>query len=151
MTAYRIPWMSIAVVLACVFALGIRNQVQAQSRNHKATRQIMVPAEDRFLPYATTIHVGDTVKFTNNDSDDHTVVSDDAYTSAGHRGLNMLLPAGQSISLTFNRAGIFTFYCRFHAMLDATNQPIAPGPFGGIQDPNGNFGTPMAGTVTVLP
>ena len=30
-------------------------------------------------------------------------------------------------------------------------QPIAPGPDGGIQDTNGNYGTPMSGVVTVLP
>ncbi len=33
----------------------------------------------------------------------------------------------------------------------ADSQPIAPGPFGGIQDSNGNFGTPMNGVVTVVP
>jgi hypothetical protein len=40
-------------------------------------------------------------------------------------------------------------YCRFHAHLDANNQPVAPGPDGGIQDPNGNFGTAMMGVITV--
>jgi hypothetical protein len=35
-------------------------------------------------------------------------------------------------------------------MLDADNQPKAPGPDGGIQDSNGNFGTPMNGVITVL-
>jgi hypothetical protein len=43
------------------------------------------------------------------------------------------------------------YYCRFHAQLDAFNQPIAPGPDGGVQDANGNFGTPMSGVITVLP
>ena len=35
-------------------------------------------------------------------------------------------------------------------MLDESNQPKAPGPDGGIQDQNGNFGTPMAGVITVV-
>jgi len=35
-------------------------------------------------------------------------------------------------------------------MLDSFNQPKAPGPDGGIQDPNGNFGTPMNGVITVV-
>jgi hypothetical protein len=35
-------------------------------------------------------------------------------------------------------------------MLDPDNQPIAPGPDGGIQDSNGNFGTPMSGVITVV-
>jgi hypothetical protein len=60
-------------------------------------------------------------------------------------------PAVSAQSLKFNHPGTFVYYCRFHAKLDAFNQPIAPGPDGGIQDANGNFGTPMTGVVTVLP
>lgn len=60
------------------------------------------------------------------------------------RGINLLLKAnGGTVSLKFNHPGVFPFYCRFHAMLDADNQSKAPGPDGGIQDQNGNFGTPM--------
>ena len=32
---------------------------------------------------------------------------------------------------------------------NSLNQPAAPGPDGGIQDANGNFGTPMMEIVTV--
>jgi hypothetical protein len=32
---------------------------------------------------------------------------------------------------------------------DAAQQPVAPGPDGGIEDPPGNFGTPMMGVITV--
>ena len=35
-------------------------------------------------------------------------------------------------------------------MPDSDNQPLAPGPDGGIQDSNGNFGTPMSGVITVV-
>jgi plastocyanin len=34
-----------------------------------------MPEEDRFTPFALTIHAGDTVQWVNNDTDDHTVVS----------------------------------------------------------------------------
>ena len=54
------------------------------------------------------------------------------------------------ITLKFSHPGVFVYYCRFHSHLDADNQPAAPGPKGGIQDANGNFGTPMSGTVTVV-
>jgi hypothetical protein len=92
------------------------------------------------------------VQWVNNDSDDHTVVSDDAFNSAGHQGFNHILSAnGGTLRLTFAHPGTFVYYCRFHAQLDASNQPVAPGPDGGIQDPNGNFGTPMSGVITVLP
>jgi len=119
--------------------------------SESTVRQIIVPDEAGFTPFAITIRVGQRVQWINNDTDDHTVVSDDAFNTAGHRGINVLLPAnGGTFTLTFKHPGTFPFYCRFHAMLDADNQPIAPGPKGGIQNPNGNFGTPMNGVITVL-
>jgi hypothetical protein len=112
---------------------------------------VIVPPEDRFKPFAVTVRVGQTVKFVNNDEDDHTVVSDDVFNTAGHFGTDVLLPAnGGSFMLKFRHPGVWVYYCRFHAQLDDSHQPIAPGPDGGIQDPNGNFGTPMAGVITVV-
>jgi plastocyanin len=115
-------------------------------------QQVIVPLEDRFSPFSITIHVGTSVQWINNDEDDHTIVSDDVFTTAGHKGVDHLLPAnGGTFTLTFKRPGVFVYYCRFHAHLDAQSQPVAPGPDGGIQDQNGNFGTPMMGVVVVRP
>jgi len=121
---------------------------EGQARGH--VHQVVIPGEDRFAPFALTIHAGDTVEWINKDTDDHTVVSDDAFDTAGHQGTDRLVPSGRTFQLTFNNPGTFVYYCRFHARLDAFNQPVAPGPEGGIQDGN-NFGTPMSGVVTVLP
>ena len=92
------------------------------------------------------------------DSDDHTVVSDDFFNTSGHRGVNILLPGTDSnggqpgtVTLIFSHPGTFVYYCRFHAHLDDDHQPVAPGPKMGIQDSNGNFGTPMMGVITVVP
>jgi plastocyanin len=122
-----------------------------QGDNGRRTHQVTVPAEDRFAPFAVTIPAGDTVRWVNNDADDHTVVSDDAFNTAGHQGFDQILATGRSLKLRFAHPGTFVYYCRFHAQLDAFHQPVAPGPEGGIQDANGNFGTPMSGIVTVLP
>ncbi len=116
-----------------------------------AGRLVTIPGEDRFSPYSVVIKVGQAVRFTNNDTDSHYVVSIDAFNTAGNQGTNHLIPPGQSFQLPFNKTGVFPYYCSFHAKLDSTSQPIAPGPFGGIQDGNGNFGTPMNGVVTVVP
>lgn len=123
----------------------------------RRTVQVVVPAEDRFTPLAITIHAGQSVEWINRDTDDHTVVSDDAFDTADHSGTDQLLPGTDSnggqpgrFMLRFDRPGTFVYYCRFHAHLDAFNQPVAPGPRGGIQDANGNFGTPMMGVITVL-
>ncbi len=114
-------------------------------------RHVNVPDADRFAPFAKTIHVGETVEWTNNDTDDHTVVSDDAFVTTGNKGIDHLLPTGGTFDLTFSQPGTFVYYCRFHARLDSYNQPVAPGPDGGIQGNAGNFGTPMSGVIVVLP
>jgi plastocyanin len=139
------------VVLVAVF-LGTTATIWAADRGeHGRTSQVTVPPEDRFTPFALTIHAGDTVKWVNNDADDHTVVSDDALNTAGHQGFDQVLATGRSLKLRFAHPGTFVYYCRFHAQLDGFHQPVAPGPEGGIQDANGNFGTPMSGVITVLP
>ena len=155
------------VVLASLVALFIPVLVLAPQaapsavvadQEHKRVQTITIPEEDRFTPMAITIRAGETVKWVNNDTDDHTVVSDDAFNTTGPHGLDHLLPGTDSnggqpgtFMLRFNRPGTFVFYCRFHSHLDAQHQPVAPGPDGGIQDANGNFGTPMMGVITVLP
>jgi len=150
MSTSRFSWSVIALLVVCLLVLGMSSRGIAGD-SESTVRQIIVPDEDRFTPFAITIRVGQRVQWINNDTDDHTVVSDDAFNTAGHRGINVLLPAnGGTFTLTFKHPGTFPFYCRFHAMLDADNQPIAPGPKGGIQNPNGNFGTPMNGVITVL-
>src|SRR5689334_9205908 len=146
---YLLPTLLVPLVLIPIGVAAHASNAPA-GYGHR-TAKVDIPDEDRFAPFAITIHVGDQVKWRNDDTDDHTVVSDDAFDTAGHRGTNQLLPAGQTFSLSFSHPGVFVYYCRFHAHLDAFNQPAAPGPDGGIQDPNGNFGTPMSGVITVLP
>ena len=143
------------LVAVGVVAVGVLPSAAAEPAS---VRRVVVPEADQFIPVGLTVHVGDLVQWVNNDTDDHTVVSDDAFTTAGHTGTDLLLVGtdangGQpgTVQLRFDRPGTFFYYCRFHSHLDANNQPVAPGPHGGIQDQNGNFGTPMTGVVTVLP
>ncbi len=119
---------------------------------------VTIPTADRFIPVTLQIRVGDTVRWTNNDTDDHTIVSVTPFDSTGPRQLNIVIPGTDSnggqpgvYTITFNRPGMFLYHCRFHSHLDGYNQPVAPGPDGGIQDSHGNFGTPMMGEITVLP
>ena len=149
MSALRFRGLALSLLAVSLLVLGASNR--ALARDNGKARQIMVPGEDRFTPFAITIRAGQKVTWINNDTDDHTIVSNDAFNTAGHRGVDVVLPAnGGKFTLRFNHAGVFPFYCRFHAMLDADNQPKAPGPDGGIQDQDGNYGTPMNGVITVL-
>jgi plastocyanin len=151
MLTSRLRWSILVLALSVVSILAIGRRVSGDTAAGPLVRQVIVPDEDRFTPFAITVRVGQPVQWINNDTDDHTVVSNDAFNTAGHRGVNFLLKAnGGTLTLIFKHPGVFPFYCRFHAMLDSDNQPIAPGPDGGIQDQNGNFGTPMNGVVTVV-
>lgn len=123
---------------------------KADKRTRNKT--VTIPeGEDRFTPFALTINVGDSVTWKNDEEDeDHTVTSVDAFTNTDHRGTDATIEPGDTFTLTFRKPGTFLYRCRFHSNLDAFNQPIAPGPEGGIQDADGNFGTPMMGVITVL-
>ena len=150
MSLSQLRWWIVPCLLVFASLLNTYGQ-NASSVNPPAATQIIVPDEDRFFPFAITVRVGQPVIWINNDTDDHTVVSNDAFNTAGHRGVNVTLKAnGGTFTLVFKHPGVFPFYCRFHSMLDADHQPKAPGPDGGIQDSNGNYGTPMNGVITVL-
>ncbi|HMC07630.1 MAG TPA: plastocyanin/azurin family copper-binding protein [Solirubrobacterales bacterium] len=139
--------LAIAAVFLAISAIGF-----GAGGGGGMTHRVNVPHSDRFTPFQLTIRAGDKVKWVNHDSDDHSVVADSAFDSAGHKSINKRLTgAGGTLSLRFKHAGTFVYYCRFHARLNNKNQPIAPGPDGGIQSSDGNFGTPMSGVITVLP
>jgi plastocyanin len=153
-TSRRSHWA--ITIVACVLALGAARPSYAKKPAPSCAQQVIVPGEDRFFPLALTIRAGDCVQWVNQDTDDHTVVSDDAFNTAGNKGTDHLLPGTDSnggkpgtFVLRFNKSGTFVYYCRFHSHLDGDSQPIAPGPDGGIQDASGNFGTPMMGVITV--
>lgn len=148
-------WLRIGLVVLVVCTIGAAAPIGAAAQGH--THQVTVPGEDRFTPFALTIHAGDSVQWVNQDTDDHTVVSDNPFNTAGHAGTDHLLPGTDSnggqpgtFTLRFTHPGSFVYYCRFHSHLDSFNQPVAPGPRGGIQDATGNFGTPMMGVITVV-
>ena len=139
-------------IIGALVAIGAIGAIAAAADDNPKVKVVTVPPSDRFTPFALTVRPGDVVRWVNNDEDDHRVVSDDAFNTAGHKGLDALLTAdGGTFRLRFDHPGTFVFYCRFHARLDEFNQPVAPGPDGGIQDSSGNFGTPMSGVITVLP
>jgi plastocyanin len=120
--------------------------------------QVIVPGTDRFSPFALTILSGEAVRWINKDTDDHTIVSLDVSNTTGPRRINVVLQGTDNnggkpgqYQLFFNQPGTWIYYCRFHSHLGDDHQPTAPGPKGGIQDSDGNYGTPMMGIITVLP
>lgn len=151
---------ALALAAAGALATTLAFAAQQTGEARRVHNMVIVPEEDRFTPFAMTIHAGDGVLFVNNDSDDHTVVTDEFVSSTGptRKPIDRLLVGTENndgkpgqLLLHFKRPGVFVYYCRFHAHLDESHQPVAPGPEGGIEDEDGNFGTPMMGVITVLP
>ena len=83
-----------------------------------------------FSPSTLTVHVGDTVTWTNYDQAPHDVTT----TSAPVAVKSQTLFTGQSFSYTFTTAGTYSYYCSIHPDMRATVtvQPavaaVAPAP-----------------------
>ncbi len=68
-----------------------------------------------FDPAGTTVSVGDTVTWTNNeDSVGHTTTSDDGFWKSD------LLKPGDGFERTFDEAGTFTYFCSIHPSMKAS-------------------------------
>lgn len=69
-----------------------------------------------FMPATITISPGDKVTWINQDSDPHSVFSDDR----GKTFHSAVLDTGQSFSLAFAHAGTFGYYCSVHPYMQGT-------------------------------
>lgn len=60
-----------------------REEKKCKEEEVGKTHHVIIPGADRFTPFSLTIWQGDKVVWTNNDTDDHILASDDAVNSAG--------------------------------------------------------------------
>lgn len=67
-----------------------------------------------FSPATLTVKVGDNVTWTNQDSAGHSATADGGNFDTG------ILAQGQSRSITFNKAGTYTYHCSVHPMMKGT-------------------------------
>jgi plastocyanin len=79
---------------------------------------------DAFSPNPVNAKVGDTVVWTNNDSQPHTVVSgqnakpDNKFNSSPN--FNPLITPGQTFKHTFTQAGTYPYFCQLHPNMVGT-------------------------------
>jgi plastocyanin len=71
-------------------------------------------ADFAFTPDSSSAKVGDSVKWTNEDSATHTVTADDGAFDSGN------LAAGKAFSFTFDKAGTFAYHCNIHQSMTGT-------------------------------
>jgi amicyanin len=69
-----------------------------------------------FAPTALKVKVGTTVTWTNQDSDAHTVTSQDNGGPLSSAALN----TGQTYSYTFTKPGTYAYLCTIHPFMTAT-------------------------------
>lgn len=80
-----------------------------------------------FSPGSLTVHVGDTVTWTNDDTAPHTVT-----TSSGPKSFDSgELQKGQSWSYTFTTPGTYQYYCAVHPDMTASVTVVSGGGGGG--------------------
>jgi plastocyanin len=68
-----------------------------------------------FDPNPMTIHVGQTVAWTDSDGVSHTATADDASFDTG-----TISPGASSAGVTFNTVGTFAYHCRIHSSMHGT-------------------------------
>ena len=93
-----------------------------RSRAHDLSRPRAHAAKDpsdtisdfKFTPGSLTVHVGDTVTWTNDGPSQHTATANDHSFDTG------TLQKGQSASHTFSQAGTFAYICTIHPFMHGT-------------------------------
>ncbi len=71
-------------------------------------------ANSTFSPATLTVKVGDTVTWTNQDSMGHSATADDNSFDTG------VLDQGKSGTVTFSKAGTYTYHCKIHSSMHGT-------------------------------
>lgn len=83
---------------------------------------------DYAYPPSTSIHLGDTVKWSNQHITLHSTTGDSPLKLWSHD-----IPVGHSVDVTFAQAGTFAFHCRIHPdlMFGVIRVPLKVTPFAG--------------------
>jgi plastocyanin len=113
---------------------------RAGARTEHGTRDPAVTIADfHFTPATITIHVGDTVTWTNQGPSPHTATASDGSFNTG------VLNKGQSASHTFTKPGTFTYTCQIHPFMHGTVVVLAAASPPSSGPPAGNSGTSTSG------
>jgi LPXTG-motif cell wall-anchored protein len=81
---------------------------------HAADDTSVTISDFKFTPASITIHVGDTVTWTNSGPSAHTATANNGSFNTG------VLQKGHSASHTFTTAGTFTYICSIHPFMHGT-------------------------------
>jgi plastocyanin len=103
--------------------------------------KIVMPSADRFDPLAIVVHTGTQVRWSNLDTDAHTVLTDPTDPVQ----FKFIAPARGTVSYTFDKAGIFPYYCDAHATWNTDLKRVQARPG------SSEYPAAMEGVVFVVP
>src|SRR5262245_32588406 len=136
----------VAVIAAALGPVSLLTPAYAATVTADVTMGSSSKTTDAYAPNPINANVGDTVTWTNKDTQPHTVTSgsngqpDGTFDSSPD--FNPLLAPQQTFSHTFEEAGEFPYYCALHPNMVGT--VMVAGSDGG----NGNGGGPTPFSVT---
>ena len=90
------------------------NQPANPTSSVMATQNSVQIVNSSFSPASLTVKVGDTVTWTNQDSMGHSATADDNSFDTG------VLDQGKSGTVTFSKAGTYTYHCKIHSSMHGT-------------------------------
>lgn len=111
--------MSVTMIRSALMALallaGAVNALASETVQVDISKLVYAPAE-------INVHVGDTVRWTNNDFVAHTAT---AKADATGGAWNVMIPAGKTADWQAEEVGSVQYYCRFHPNMKGTIKVLA--------------------------
>jgi plastocyanin len=95
---------------ALVATMALAGAIPAALAGEGQTRQVIIPGK-AFAPSTLQVLPGDTVVWSNNDSTNHTVTSNEGSFDSGY------LSSGTTFALTFSKLGHFAYHCSIHKFM----------------------------------
>jgi plastocyanin len=102
-------------------------------------------ADNSYSPAIVRVPVGGSIVFINAGRNDHNVFAADKSWSSEKSFGNIILHPGEMTEIVLNKAGVYPFYCSFHATPDAKVGMVGVAVVGDVQY------TPPSGTRGILP
>jgi len=131
---------TICGLLALVGAIGMSGCGKPEP---KLTGTVLVSmADNSYSPAIVRVPVGGSVVFMNTGRNDHNVIAVDHSFSTEKTFGNIKMPPESMSELVFAHAGVFPFYCSFHATPDGKVGMVGVAVVGDVQytPPTGNRG-----------
>jgi plastocyanin len=102
----------IVAALLALFAVGLC--LAADSKQDDDAKSPKVTIKNlKYDPKQVTVKPGDTVVWTNQDNNDHTVTADDGSFSSENLG------GGDKFRHTFDKKGKYPYHCKYHPRMKA--------------------------------